>query len=438
MPEPGQQYGYAPGPPAHQGSMPPPRRGSIPPLNTNFIRTDDASPHGMSFGTPNPIPPRSGIPYPGQSGNPNGPLRPSTASGYGHQPRPLSGFPIANRPFSIATGGSGMIPPAGTYPPRAGTAMGSMGGSAPNGPDGQYRRPSGPGRQQYPGPQGFQPNPMIPDGQYGAPPGNDGKHRPPPVDIGFEAPNQRPLRSPASRPPRSPAPQGTMSSGHGMRLPGGEMSGQRLPIGNGPPTPMTPGPNMKPMGLPASPAQMAGAWPPPQQQGSPTPSQHQQYGAPPEPVSTPKPSTPKPAPPAKPGKAGKGPKTFEEMGVGHIKEEQDCVGVPFESRSDTVTDGETVHYVRRITDGDKKKGWRDIWVWFVMLEGARGRNRHFFIAISNVSACMRVGGYQTGLLEFGVLYGLGFVPVGIVIGRFSSRSVLDSYVLIFLWDVCSE
>ena len=337
MPDPGipsgGQYNYPPGPPPSQEpQMHPIRQGSIPPLNTNFIRTDDA--YGMPHGAAQSaiLPPRSGtaLPYPGHPGSSNslvpgnqGPLRPSSAAGYGPSPRPISGAHLANRPFSIATGGPGMIPPAGTYP--AGPARTNTGMSLNNPGPGPSRRPSGsqgPGRLPYPGSQGYPLN-SRPSDQYGAGPGPgsgpgsgpgpDSKHRPTPVDIGFEAPIPKPPRSPALRPPKSPAPpMGTMLSGY---------SG-RLPVANGPPTPMSPGPNGKPVGLPSSPSPKAGAWPTPAPAPAPTQSHLPQHAAP-EPAPTPKPA----AAPAKP--PGKGPKTFEEMGVPQQQKEQDCVCTPF-------------------------------------------------------------------------------------------------------------
>jgi hypothetical protein len=286
-------------PPA--GQYFPPRGNSIQPLNTNFIRTDDVPPHGMSYGAQSAmIPPRPGtagtpLPYPpgGRPGSSNGlntgnygPMRPSSAAGYGPQPqpRPISGGRLANRPSSIAAGGPGMIPPAGTYPagppPRAGTAMGSL----------------GPGRMPHPGPQGYPPNNSFkPDGQLGPGSGPDGKHRPPPVDIGFVAPDIKPPRSPAPRPP----PTGTMSSGQGGRL-----------VGNGPQTPLSP--SGKP-GLPNSPSPSGASW---SAQAQSTPQ--------PEPAPAP---TPPPAP-AKTPAVSKGPKTFEEMGVPQQQKEQDCVCFP--------------------------------------------------------------------------------------------------------------
>ena len=301
----------------------PPRGGSIQPLNTSFIRTDSAPPQGLYYGGPPNAPPRTGTagpnyPLPGGRPGPKnglaaGPLSPprsSSAAGYGPQPRPLpGGVPQANRSSSSSLGS---IPPAGTYiPPRAGTAMGLMNNAPPQ--QGPYRRPSGPhaappgpGRQHYPGPhghpQGHPPNTYPPDNQYGQ--AQDPKHRPPPVDIGFEAPI-KPPRSPAPRAPTSP-PQGP---GHGGRL----------PVNNAPPTPMTPGLNNRPMGLPTSPSPGGGSWAAPPQPAA-APSQLQE--------SAPKPSTPKPTQPSKPPAAGKGPKSFEEMGVpSQTQKEQDCVSI---------------------------------------------------------------------------------------------------------------
>ena len=304
MPEPsipsGGQYNYSQGPPLAPPVAPlvpqhmaPSRHASIPPLNTSFIIDPQSTIHP---------PPRSGtaLPYPRprSSVGPN-PLRPSSTVGNGPQPRSsLSRARIANEPSSAV---NGMIPPAGTYPaspPRTNTAMSSMSGHGPGPGPGPYGRPPPPGgpgggRQQFPGPQG----PLH---------GPGGNHRPPPVDIGFEAPIPRPVRSPAPRPPKSPAPPG---GGH----PG------RLPVGaGGPPTPMSPGPNGKPVGLSSSPSPMGGWSAPPPPQAKPQQQQQQQPSAP-EPSPTPKPTFAPPRP------AGKGPKTFEEMGVPQQQKEQDCV-----------------------------------------------------------------------------------------------------------------
>lgn len=324
-PQPG-QYNY----PAQKRHQFPPRQGSMASVNTNFIRTDDAPPHDMSYGIESAIgphdahphgipphgippagtygtlqsailPPRSGsaIPYAlnGRPGIPNvlggpGP-RPSSAAGYGSQPRPLS-----SAPFSTASGAPGVIPPAGTYPPRAGTAMGSMGGPGPSGP---FRKPSGHGPPPHgPGRRPVPPPSSAPDG-YGA--GPESKHRPPSVAVGFEAPIANPPRSP--RPPRSPGP--------------GKQAGQpgRRPVG-GTNTPST-------GGKPSSPPPGGSPWAPPPHQ------QQQRPSASNAPHTEPSSFEPAPPPvktqtaPVKAPLTGKGPKTFEEMGVPQQTKEQDCV-----------------------------------------------------------------------------------------------------------------
>ncbi|KAI5855372.1 hypothetical protein BZA05DRAFT_391404 [Tricharina praecox] len=335
-PQPG-QYNY---PPPNQHQFPP-RQGSMAPLNTSFIRTDDAPQHGMSYGVqsaivphdahPHGMPPRGMPPPAGTYGAPQSailPPRSGTAIPYPLSDRPGISNSLGPRPSSAAgyASGPGMIPPAGTYPPRAGTAMGSMGGPGPSGP---FRKPSGqgpapgppmhgPGRLPHPGRPGLPPNSGS-DG-YGA--GPEGKHRPPPVDVGFEAPIANAPRSP--RPPRSPGP--------GMQQPG------RLPVGganspSAPLSPLSPRPPGKPMGLPTSPSPSGSPWaPPPQpQQQLPRPST---ANGPPAPLSHTEPSSPEPAPPppvkaqtapVKAPMSGKGPKTFEEMGVPQQTKEQDCV-----------------------------------------------------------------------------------------------------------------
>lgn len=379
MPEPG-QYGYPNGPVApHDRVQHPPRQGSMPPINTNFIRTDDGMmpPHGPMNMNPHNLPPRSGTavpfhngPRPGSSNGLNpghqAPMRPSSASGYGGPTRPPPGVQLTDRPFT-ANVNPGMIPPAGTYPTGPMGPMGPPRNQGPpmmNGPGGPGRRPSGShpqGRPPFagpggppmhpgspgPGPHGY-PN-RLPPGPQGRPPA-DGRPRPPPVDIGFEAPK-----------PKSPMPP---------RSPGGFMS---------------PGPNGKPVGLPSSPSPNGASWsaqnkpllPPPQQQGPPPMQQQapppmvQQQAPPPKIQHQQQPSkaskasdiddqvfSPQsqhssnsmiqdlpPKPVAKPPPPGKGPKTFEDMGVPQPPKEQDCVSFFLSPASEPL--GERANYLRK-------------------------------------------------------------------------------------------
>lgn len=338
MPDPSMQaggYNYNSGPPSNQ---------QIPPLNTNnnFIRTGDYPPQGpQSAVRPGTAQPNVGRPGTAGSLAPGqGPIRPSSATGYGPPPHrhPLSQGQRANEPLAIAPGPSGPIVPAGTYPvgpqgpPRGGSAMGPGG----------VRQPSGGRGPQYPGP-GIQ-SPINPEGQFNRHP----QHRPPPVDIGFEAPGPRPPNSPGPRPPRSPGPQ---QMGAPQQRP------DRRP---------SPGPGQGPLspvmgGLPTSPSPLGGGYQPPHSPGFPAPQHMQQQGPPHSPgfpppqhmqqqpppqspgfppqqqqhMESPMPSpplppsqstTPKPHSQAAPPKPmGKGPKTFEEMGVPAQQKEQDCV-----------------------------------------------------------------------------------------------------------------
>ncbi|TGZ80201.1 HCP-like protein [Ascodesmis nigricans] len=292
MPEPGADYSNDYPPPGGQY----PGQGG--PLNTSFIRTDGGP--GPNSG----IPPRAGSAAPYPLGNAmEGPIRPNTATGTGYgsnfHPRQSSLNNSANSRLSVASLGPGMIPPAGTYPPpgsippRAGSAA-PQGGFHRPGPQGPYGGPQGPppgrptpgpgGRGQFgPGPGPLSPPPHDP---YGPPqrPGPDG-----PGLIGFEAPS-KPQQAP--RPPRSPGPN--MQGG-----PGGRAS----------PRPGTAASMHKPNSPLGSP--MSGNFPRPGVSQTP-PRGHTPQ---PPPATQPAPSKP----------PGKGPKTFEEMGVPVQKEEQDCV-----------------------------------------------------------------------------------------------------------------
>ncbi|PWW80626.1 HCP-like protein [Tuber magnatum] len=129
-----------------------------------------------------------------------------------------------------------------------------------------------------------------------------------PIDIGFEAPVPRP------KPAKSPAPStmggpSSRNSGTGDKRPGSSFSPygqQRLSSQQGPPSKAHGSPPFGPTPGPPSP-----------------PVNPSQTPKPPPSSAAPKPqSTPLPKPP------GKGPKTFEEMGVPQQTKEQDCVSIP--------------------------------------------------------------------------------------------------------------
>lgn len=348
---PGGNRNYNPGPPPDNSAPYPNRQpAQVAPLNTNFIRTDGYPPQGphsaLQQGRPGTAVPQMGRPGTAGSLAPGqGPIRPSSAAGYG--PPPPRFTPIGHRANrSQPAPGQPALLPAGTYPvgpqgpARTGSAMGL--GGPPHGQQGM-RRPSGgppgpPGPQQYSGQGNRSPN--NPNAQFNRPgpsPAQGGpRHRPPPVDIGFEAPIPQGMASP--RPPRSPRPD--QMGAPGQRPDRRPSPG---PGGLGPRTDSRPGPRP---GLPSSPSPVGTSFPKPHSPGMPPhspgfpPPQHmqEQQGPPPqqqqnvEPqvVTPPQTATPKPAETTQPTPArthGKGPKTFEEMGVPVQNKEQDCVRI---------------------------------------------------------------------------------------------------------------
>lgn len=318
---PGGNYNYGPGPLPTQHPPRPLRQGTMPNVNTGFMMPDMTS-HLQPFGPQSAIQPQrpgSAAPYPVRPGSAgpgsHQPHRPSSAAAFGPLPRPISGVPRTNRPYSIAMGGGpppGAILPAGTYPtgpPRPFTSMGDVGPG---------RRSSGAGRQPYGQPLGYPSQPNGPDGP-GYPGGFNGdtvprihtpkppqQGKPSPLDIGFEAPDPRPKTS-KTAPPGGPI----AAPPSGLGRPG-TAQGSQGPVSKKPPGPQYGGSqgsleNFNSTNGPSSPPQTATQAPRP-----PTAE------APPKPVSTPLPKPP-----------GKGPKTFEEMGVPPgPKNEQDCVSIP--------------------------------------------------------------------------------------------------------------
>ncbi|RPA98827.1 HCP-like protein [Choiromyces venosus 120613-1] len=306
---PGNNYSYPTGsPPVQEPLRPSVRPGTMPNVNTSFIAPD----LGQSYMDPGN----------GSLSAVQPPRRPGTTAPYPVRPgSPGSGVPPHARPMSAvgyAMGGQGMIPPAGIYPggpPRPFTAMDNQGRRPPGG----RQQPPYPGPDEYSSPQGRQ-GPGYPGGFNGESVphintpkpsqmhGNQGI-KPPgtPIDIGFEAPAPRP------KPAKSPAPS-TMGGPHNKRIssssgdkrPGSSLSphGQQWPVNQqGPPNKGQGSPPLGP--TPRSPSPPVN----PSQTPKPPPSS-----------ATPKPqSTPLPKPP------GKGPKTFEEMGVPQQTKDQDCV-----------------------------------------------------------------------------------------------------------------
>ncbi|KAG0132890.1 hypothetical protein HOY82DRAFT_605322 [Tuber indicum] len=306
---PGGNYNYPPGPPPMQEPPRPlVRQGTMPNVNTSFIAPD----LGQSYLNPGngplsavqpPVRPGTAVPYPVRPG--------SAGSGALPHARPMSAV-------GYAIGGPGAILPAGTYPggpPRPFTAMDNQGRRPP--PGGRQQQPY-PTVDEYPSPQGRQGS-GYPGGFNGEPVphintpkpsqmhGNQGI-KPPgtPIDIGFEAPAPRPKPAKSPAPSTMGGPNRRNSGAAGDRRPGSSLGphGQhRPPNQQGPPNKAHGSPQLGPTPGPPSPPINPSLTP-----------------RPPPSSATPKPqSAPLPKPP------GKGPKTFEEMGVPQQTKEQDCV-----------------------------------------------------------------------------------------------------------------
>ena len=298
----------------------PPRGSSATPVNTSFINPEILAGAGQNQGGYlRPFSPQSSqrpgsvAPYPLELGPMNGnmpfPPRSNSSAGYagpGPQgrpfspPGPYSALLTCIFPYSYANS----VLAAGFYPP----------GNAGPGPQRPFTAAPGDNR----GPNRT-PHPIQPPNAMGPPPI---QHYPP-------HPQQ-----PQNRPPP-----------HGQQYPGVDIDAQQKrlsgnrPTSSGtpkPPPPVVdigfeapPPPKPKPAPTP-KPVQAPLQQPPPQKfpvYQPPSAAATPVSPAPPKPQPPPvRVQTPKPAPaPAKAGKAGKGPKTFEEMGVAESKKEEECV-----------------------------------------------------------------------------------------------------------------
>ncbi|KAJ4324913.1 hypothetical protein N0V94_000967 [Neodidymelliopsis sp. IMI 364377] len=238
--------------------------------------------------------------------NPN--IYPST-DGYGRGRPPLGPeshtSPLPLRPHTsvneVGQGGRGMRPPGG-----------GRGGLPPGGP-GSYRQPGGPSAQhpELSRPQTAQPADIgysAPDGRNKLQkPGQGIKKAPTVPDIGYIAPLE----------PRQHTRPSTVQPGQESRT--NSMRPER-------PSTATPSQGSRPSSRPGSSGRPMGQDSMPKPQRVPTqqqrpPPQAALASAPPQAVKPP--AAAKPAPPAVP--PGKGPKTFDEMGIGQAPTDKDCV-----------------------------------------------------------------------------------------------------------------
>ena len=279
----------------------PPRVGSARPMAGGFtpeIRASSARPTSSGAFNINPdiYPPKDSY------GRGRPPLGPESQT----SPLPLRPHSSVNE---IGPGGRGMRPPPG----------GGRGGLPTGGPAG-YRQPGGPSAQR---PETDRPLTAQPaDIGYSAPdsrnklqkPGQGMKKAPTLPDIGYVAPLE----------PRQHTRPSTVQPGQESRT--NSMRPDR-------PGTATPGQGSRPSSRPGSAGRPYGQEGTPKPQRAPT----QQQRPPPQaaPASAPAPaSKPAAAPAAKPAVSsppGKGPKTFDEMGIGQAPQDKDCVSCIFGS-----------------------------------------------------------------------------------------------------------
>jgi TPR repeat protein len=350
--------------------MAPPGGARLPDRNATTTPYPISDKPPMLGGAPAPAPydrPSTATPYPMDNGPPRMDSRPSLAGGFAPELRSASARPVSQafniNPNVYGPGpghgpgpgpndpyGRGRIPPhvanVGPLPMRPATSVDSMGrgggripsGGPPGGP-GAYRQPGGPSVQRpemrtaatQPADIGFaapdsrnklqKPGPLkkqgtLPDIGYVAPLEPRQHTRPSTVQPGQESrTSSRPDRPSTAAPGPRPGPGPSARPGSAGR----PSANNSMPQGSKP-------------GLPSKPS---------------TP-QHHPSAARPKPAPAPAPapasasaSTPTPVPAAKPAQApkppapqhnastpGKGPKTFDEMGIGQASKDSDCVCVP--------------------------------------------------------------------------------------------------------------
>jgi TPR repeat protein len=292
---------------------------SNPPMAAPYDRPSSAAPYPMDNG-----PPRLGQQRPGMAGGfapelRSASARPSSSAfninpnvyppndPYGRGgPRPGPGpdmGPLPLRPHSSVDNAG---PGRGGRPP-----VGGRGAPLPSGGPGSYRQPGGPSAQR-PEPQQRPSTTQPPDIGYSAPDGRNKLQKPQRAptlpDIGYVAPLE----------PR----QHTRPS---MAQPGQE---SRTSSRMDRPSTATSGQGSLPSSRPGSAGRPSGYDNLPKPSRVQTLQQQQQPPPKPAPVQASKPVTP--TPPTKPSSpaastSGKGPKTFDEMGIGQASKDSDCV-----------------------------------------------------------------------------------------------------------------
>jgi TPR repeat protein len=309
----------------------PPMLGNPPP-SAPYDRPATTTPYPMDNG-----PPRLGPqPRPGMAGGFAPELRaastrPTSAfninpniypgnDGYGRgAPRPGPGPDMGQLPYRPHTSIDNM----GAGPGRGGRVpSGGRGGPLPPGGPGGYRQPGGPSAQQ-PEPQQRPQTTQPPDIGFSAPDGGRNKlqkagaplqKQPTLPDIGYVAPLE----------PRQHTRPSTVQPGQESRMSSRPDRPSTAAPGQGPRSSSRPGSAGRPSVPDAMPKPSRVATiQQQQQQQPPAPKQSKpaasQAGKPTAPAT--------PAKPATPSTPGKGPKTFDEMGIGQAPKDSDCVSL---------------------------------------------------------------------------------------------------------------
>jgi TPR repeat protein len=307
--------------------------------------------------------PSTAAPYPVDNGPPRMDSRPSLAGGFAPELRAASARPVSQA-FNInpnvygpgpASGppphdpyGRGRVPPQGgnygQLPMRPSTSVDSMGrgggrmpsGGPPGGPN-AYRQPGGGPSAQRPEmrPSTTQPS----DIGFSAPDGRNKLQKPGTLkkqgtlpDIGYVAPLEPRQHT---RPSTVQPGQESRSSSRPLDRPSTAVPGPRPGQGQGQgPRPGSAGRPSAQQPMPPSQGSKPGLSPVPSKPSTPQPS----AGRPkPQTAQTTQPAqAPKPPPMqhAATTGPGKGPKTFDEMGIGQAPGEKDCVSYPFSHSCD--------------------------------------------------------------------------------------------------------
>ncbi|KAF2176363.1 HCP-like protein [Zopfia rhizophila CBS 207.26] len=279
--------------------------------------------------------PSTVAPYPMDNGPPRiGGQRPGLAGGFAAELRSASARPVSSA-FNVNPNvygandgyGGGRLPPQGQgnhgpLPLRPHTSLDNMGQGRGRVPSGGQRIPSG----------GLPPGP----GAYRQPVGPSAERpevydrlpvQPPAADIGFNAPadGRNKLQKPGpKKQPTLPdigyvAPLETKQH----TRPSTVQPGQESRVSSRPDRPSTAGPGGRPGGRPSPGPGSAGLPQLPAKNAAPQQQPSKQSTIPASQPGGLQPAPAKPAAPAHP--PGKGPKTFDEMGIGQAPKDNDCV-----------------------------------------------------------------------------------------------------------------